>query len=74
MALQPLLSLIDKQPLPTKQDLVAVGINTAKKDKLDDSQEILMWKRVLHESVCFMNVDAIVQCHGTRASETDHCE
>ena len=51
MAHQPLLSLIDVQPLPTKQDLVAVGFDTAKKETLNDSQEISMRKRVLHESV-----------------------
>ena len=32
MSHQPLLSLIDVQPIPTKQDLVAVGFNTAKNE------------------------------------------
>ena len=62
MAHQPLLSLIDVQPLPTK------------KETLGDSQETSMRKRVLHESVWFMNVDANVQRQGTRASNTDHWE
>ena len=62
MAHQPLLSLIDVQPLPTK------------KETLGDSQQISMRKRDLHESVWFMNVDANVQRQGTRASNTDHWE
>ena len=51
MAHQPLLSLIDVQPLLTKQDLVAAGFNTTKKKILGDPQEISKRKRVLHESV-----------------------